>query len=286
MDSTQRDLKVVKFEQNQFTQDIQKMNFISSPLGELASSPSAIVFIGTKCCSLRCCIPIGCCCNGCTCGEYYRYNTLTNVNGVQKFLFKNIAKLNCSLCSTDKISRFDSCKSMALSSYDQYNSDDGGAVFSEMVKNPGCFCFGCCTQDFNVNIPNENKLAGIVRMKGFCSLLCSECCKSKGCCKDCCQDVYYCCDILTANSQQMYTIYLVRCCIACVPNDWCSHFTFYIRDQNHNDVGRIDAERNCCNFCGMCGINYTYNIAFPTDATPELKLTIINAVISIDLFRM
>lgn len=132
MDSTQRDLKVVKFNQAQFSQDIQKMNFISSPLGELASSPTAIVFFGTNCCGCKC--PVSCC------SEYYKYSTLINANGVQKFLFKNIAKINCSFCSTDKISRFDSIKSFALSSYDQFNAEDGGVLFSEMVKNPGCFC--------------------------------------------------------------------------------------------------------------------------------------------------
>ena len=51
MDSTQRVLKLVKFNQSQFSQDVQKMNFISSPLGELTSSLIAIVYIGTKCCS-------------------------------------------------------------------------------------------------------------------------------------------------------------------------------------------------------------------------------------------
>lgn len=278
MDSTQRDLKVVKFNQVQFSQDVQKMNFISSPLGELASSPTAIVFIGTKCCSLRC--PVSCC------GEYYAYNTLTNVNGVQKFLFKNIARLNCSICSSDRISRFDSCKSLALSSYDQFTAPDGGIVFSEMVRNPGCLCFGCCTVGFNVNIPNENRLAGVVQIKSCCKICCSDCCKPKPCCKDCCLNVIYCCDILNASNQEVYSIFYVKCCCSCAPNDWCPHFTFLIRDPNHNDVGRIEAEKNCCNFCGLCGINYTYNIIFPADATPELKLTIINAVVCIDLFMM
>ena len=84
----------------------------------------------------------------------------------------------------------------------------------------------------------------------------------------------------------MYSIFLVKCCCACAPTDWCSHFTFFIRDPNHNDVGRIDLQKNCCNLCGLCGANSTYNIVFPSDATPELKLTIINAVIAIDLFTL
>ena len=286
--STERE-QIIKYNPIEFSQAVQKMNFISNPLGELASAPTATIYLSTKCCSIRCSIPITWCCT-CTgvCSDYFRYNTIINANGVQKYLFRNIARIGCSICSTDKISRFDYCNSMALSSADQYAELNGGVLYSEMIKDKGCFCCGgCCTLDFKVNIPNENRAAGIIRYRGCCSLFCSECKKERKCCQDCCYDVIYCCDILTANEEQIYTIYLVRCCCArCTPYDWIPHFKFEIRDQAHNEVGRIDAERNCCNFYGMCGNSFTYNIVFPTNASPELKLTLINAVIGIDLFNL
>lgn len=290
MQSTERDLKVINFNPQQFSEMIQKMNYINSPLSELAAAPSAIVYIGTPCCSIRCCVPISCCCNCvCDCADYYRYNTLINANGVQKFLFKNITKINCSICSTDKVSRFDSCKSFALSSYDQYSADDGGVLFSEMVKDSCCTCFGLYDMDFKVNIPNENRMAGIVKFRGCCSIWCSECCKSRGCCsccKDCCYDYFYCCDILGPNAEQIYTIYLRKCCLSCIPTDCCGYFRFSIQNQSGSEVGFIEAYRNCCNLCGICGTSFTYSINFPPDASPELKLSIINGVIAIDLFRL
>lgn len=285
METTER-TNVIKYNPVQFSEAVEKMNFIKNPLDELANAPSAVIFINLKCCSIRCCIPITCCCS-CSgvCADFFRYNTIINTNGVQKYLFRNIAKIGCSICTTDKLSRFENCKSMALASKDQYSELDGGELFSEMVKDGGCFCC-CCSVNFKVNIPGENRVAGIVKKRGCCSLWCSECCKEKKCCQDCCQATIYCCDILNANEEQFYTIYLIKCCCSCTPVDWCPHFTFMIRDQANNEVGRIDAERNCCNFNGICGNNFTYNIFFPANATPELKLTIINAVISIDLFDM
>ena len=285
MESTERGQKVVKYSPLQFTEAVQKMNFISNPLSELASSPNAIVYIGTKCCSIRCTYPISCCCT-CTgsCADYFRYHTLINANGVQKYLFRNVAKIGCSLFSTDKLSRFAGCKSMALSSYDQYSELDGGVEFAEMVKNNGCFCCGCCSVDLKVNIPNENKVAGLVKIRGCCAMCCMK--DDKKCCQDCCRHVNYCCDILNANSDVVYVIYLIKCCCNCIPDDWYSHFLFEIRDLQGNVAGTIDAQRNCCNFNGICGNTFTYNVFFPPDATPELKLTIINAVIAIDLFTI
>ena len=127
-------------------------------------------------------------------------------------------------------------------------------------------------------------LARILMFRGCCTVCCAK--DEKKCCQDCCRTAIYCCDILNANNEQVYVIYLIKCCLSCIPDDWFSHFIFEIRDLVGNVVGTIDAKRNCCNFYGMCGNNFTYNIFFPPDATPELKLTIINGVIASDLFRI
>ena len=285
MESTERGQKVVTYNPIQFTEAVQKMTFISNPLNELASSPTATIYIGTKCCSLRCTYPISCCCT-CTggCVDFFRYHTVINAGGAQKYLFRNVAKIGCSLCSTDKISRFEGCKSMALSSFDQYSELDGGVEYCEMAKDAGCFCFGCCDMDLKVNIPKENRAAGVVKFRGCCSMCCAK--DKPKCCQDCCRRAIYCCDILNANNEVVYVIYLILCCCTCIPDDWYPSFVFEIRDLVHNVVGKIDAIRNCCNFYGMCGNNFTYNITFPSDATPELKLTIINSVIANDLFML
>lgn len=261
MESTERGQKVVTYNPIQFTEAVQKMTFISNPLNELASSPTATIYIGTKCCSLRCTYPISCCCT-CTggCVDFFRYHTVINAGGAQKYLFRNVAKIGCSLCSTDKISRFEGCKSMALSSFDQYSELDGGVEYCEMAKDAGCFCFGCCDMDLKVNIPKENRAAGVVKFRGCCSMCCAK--DKPKCCQDCCRRAIYCCDILNANNEVVYVIYLILCCCTCIPDDWYPSFVFEIRDLVHNVVGKIDAIRNCCNFYGMCGNNFTYNITF------------------------
>ncbi len=48
----------------------------------------------------------------------------------------------------------------------------------------------------------------------------------------------------------------------------------------NNDVGRIEGRGRCI---PLCGDTLTYTITFPLDATPELKLTIINAMILLDI---
>lgn len=86
------------------------------------------------------------------------------------------------------------------------------------------------------------------------------------------------------DKQPVYTIFVRRCCISCCPLDCCSVVHFIIKDMAGEVVGKIELRRNCCTCGGLCGKNCTYTIDFPLAATPELKLTIINAVITIDLF--
>ena len=267
----------------QFVPTIEKMTFLKNPLNELANAPSAIVYYKLRCCQIRCCIPISCCCTCiCDCGDYYKYNTLTNINGNQKFLFKNIARIKCNLLTTDKLCRFDNCKSLSMTSMEEYEKEVG-IVFSEMVREPGCSCFGLFTTYLNVNISIENRLAGIIKFRSCCSF----CCKGTCCCAFLCNGCYeffYCCDILSPNKNLVYTIYIRKCCISCIPVDCCGYIRFSIKNTSNKEVGSIEARRNCCNICGICPMTCTYSINFPPDATPDLKLTIIKAVIAIDMF--
>lgn len=298
---------IPKYEsQTQFMGAIQNMRYISNPLDELAASSTAIVFYGSPCCNLKCLIPCSCICNcSCDCGDNYQYSTLLSINAETKFLFKNIGRLDCKLCSADRMSRFSYCKSYNLSSYEQFSSNPGEESV-EMVKENNCMCCGLCSYFLDVFTRPNNVLAGIVQYKGefddcckckcnfnceSCCGICSICkslCNCKDCCKfdcscDLCHDYYYCCDILSNSRQLIYSIYLKRYCLSCCPTDCLDKLSFVIRSGGVN-VGNIELRRNCCNCCGLLGKNCTYKINFPGDATPEIKLTIINAVISIDMF--
>ena len=113
----------------------------------------------------------------------------------------------------------------------------------------------------------------------------------KNCCTtykplDICFDYYYCYDILSIAKQVVYTIFLRKCSISCCPTDCLNSITFVIRNALGVEVGKIELRKTCFIFCGLRRKNCTYTINFPLDATHELKLTIINAVISIDMLLM
>ena len=298
-------LNIPKYESpDQFIGEIKKMQYISNPLNELAISPMAVVYYGTPCCNLKCCLPCSCICScSLDCGDNFHYSTLISSNGEQKYLFKNLGRLNCKICSCDRMSRFAYCKSFNLSSYDQFSSN-AGTESAEMIKENNCVVCGLCSNFFDVYTKPDNKLAGIVRYKGpmddcckcdcCCCCCCGNCkglcdckelCNCKDLCKcDICHDYFYCCDILSNARQIVYSIYLKRCCLSLCPTDCLDSLTFIIKSSGGDNVGNIEMRRNCCNCCGPLGKSCTYTIGFPSDATPELKLTIINAIISIDMF--
>lgn len=284
---------VVPFQTEQdFLTYLGKAIYIENPLIELANSPTAIVYYGTKCCNLRCCVPCSCVCEcKCDCADYFKYNTLTVIDGQKKYLFKNIVKLKCNICCTDVINRFEYCKDFSMTSYDQYNKLDSGVETAEMVNETDCICFGVCEALLRVLTKPDGQLAGYVRFKGVCCKS-EDCCKCKCDCKcnckcnfcdDCCYLYYYCCDILSPNKELIYTIYIKKCCLSFIPIGCCGQLDFVIKDSMGNKVGTIEGRGNCCYILGICGANYNYTIYFPKNATPEMKLTIINAVIAIDM---
>ena len=101
---------------------------------------------------------------------------------------------------------------MTYSSYNDY-CNNNGIEFSRMDKRPGFVVCGLCGLYMNVYLPNENKLAGIVKFRGKCEdcFYCKDCCK--GCCT--CYDYYYSYDILNNVKTQMFSIYKKKCCLSC-----------------------------------------------------------------------
>ena len=282
----------------EFMGQIKSLQYISQGLEDLRLSPTAIVYYGSPCCSVKCCLPCSCVCNcNLDCGDNFAYNTLVVNNGETKYLYRNQGRLDCKICATDAMSRFAYVKSLNLNSYEQINANLGTEA-AEMIKEKNCVICGLCSNFFCVSVKPENRPVGYVRYKGICTDCCKgscDCCGLCCCCNICkncsncqpcdiCFDYYYCCDILNLARQIVYTIFLRRCCLSCCPLDCLNTISFVIRNAAGVDVGKIELRRTCCTLCGLRGNNSTYTINFPLDATPELKLTIINAVISIDMF--
>ena len=272
-------IKIVQYKADAFTNTIQTLPYISNTLDELASAPSAIVFRNTLCCPIK--WKYFCC------GNLYPFTTLVNDGVSQKFLFKNIGLTKCSICAGDVLTKFSSIKSFSLSSYEQYSRNDNGLEFSELVKEPGCSCQGCCSIYFDVNLKAENRLAGMIKYPGCCEDCCCCCGKKEeggeeakccDCFKDCCHTVRHYGDIIDGSKQFKYALYYRDCCCSFLPS--CGIYLFILRDTHGNEVGKIEGRGKCI---PLCGDTLTYTITFPVDATPELKLTIINAVMLMDI---
>ena len=160
-----------------FYNKLKAVQYTKDPLGDLASANSAIIYYGYSNCSLRCCIPCilscNCSCN-CSCSEIYKYNSFVKIGDFEKFLFTNLAYLDCGI---DKSCRFNKCTNLTFSSYNDYCTNNG-IQFSYMDKNKECTACGFCESLLKVYLTKENKLVGIVKFRGYCE----ECI----CCKDKC----------------------------------------------------------------------------------------------------
>ena len=88
------------------------------------------------------------------------------------------------------------------------------------------------------------------------------------------------------NRNNIYTIFIKQCFLSCFPIDCCGQIDFDIKNASGTTVGEIICKKDCCPCFLICGFKCVYNITFPLDCTPEIKLTIINAVVAIDLFYL
>ena len=262
---------------------IKAIQQIKDPMNELASSQNAKVFYGISCCGSGCKCNCDCNCKcECNCDDSCEdlkvpYNTSIITRGVEKFFFKNLAYLNLFGISAD--CRVKKISDITLSSTNEYVLNNG-SVFSEAIRTSGCTFCRCTSIYFDVHILNEKRLAGAVKIRGICQGCCGcqDCCKTELCS---CYKYYYCCEILNHNKDNIYNIYIRQCRFNCCPVDCCGNIDFAIKNTSGNTVGEIKCKKDTCS---CCGFKCVYNISFPVDCTPEIKLTIINAVIVIDLF--
>ena len=269
-------------------QGFNNLTYIQNPLSQLASNNNAVVRAKYPCCPLFTGL----------CGKTYKYDTFLNTNMGLQYLSRNISKIECSVCClSDPISRFGKCINYNMSSYDQLNSN-GGTQFAELDKNKNCSICGFCNILMDVNILPEKRCAGIIKLKSifddcFCCKCFNDCCKGPCGCFKCCfscpckkclclcdfYDYYYCCEVLLPTQEQKYVIMRKICCLKCCTRKECG-LSFTIFDSNSVPVGNIQGKGACCSN------TYTYQIYFPQDATPELKLCLLNAIYAIDTFGL
>ena len=92
-------------------------------------------------------------------------------------------------------------------------------------------------------------------------------------------DYYYCCEVLLPTQEQKYVIMRKICCLKYCTRKECG-LSFTIFNSKSEPVGNIQGKGACCSNI------YTYQIYFPQDATPELKLCFLNAIYAIDTFGL
>lgn len=272
---------------------IQNLNKNNDILNQLSSTSSLSVVNKASSSCARCCVPCCCCCS-----DKFEYYTLIK----DKKILESKGQLSCKISSTERISNFDYCNSFRLSSSQEISPNKEQALFSEMRKISGnSLCFGIGKLKFKVSIPNENRIVGIIQFGNDCcedtealdDVECCgiNCCEIIKCCKDekCCYEEVKCCEIFKPTNEENknknkneaeYTIYLSKCRIPC---NICGDPKFIIKNRKDNNVGEIKISKSCCNLCGICKDNLKYNITFPIETTPELKLTIINALFTLDM---
>lgn len=255
----------------QFSVNPQELIFPENPLFDLGSSPFATIHIDYPC---KICSSL--------CGITYKYDTYLGTGKSTQYLFRSISKINCSICcASDPIGRFGKCISFGKSSYQDWNADDGSA-YVELDKNKNCACYGCYDVLMDVNIISEsNRRAGTLKIKTALNECCDckDCCKCGICCKCITCDCYkyaYCCEILSPEGIQKYAIFEKRCCLSCVSGKSCG-LNFEIYNPKHEVVGNIEGNGQCCG-------GFTYRITFPSYASVEDKLCLLNAIYAIDTF--
>ena len=243
-------------------------SIVQNPLEELAGSKSAIIHIKNTCknsffnCYVNCCI-----------GHSVVYNTFLNTSKGIKYLFQNNASINpdwynCTFKENLKLEA--QFTSLTKTNSKEIYSDKGNQ-FTEMLKKEK-FC--CCDKEeilMPVNIIEENRIAGIVKIHGlpgdkgcsscaclflpccflpalifscpFCSCECGDCGnssdKSSGCCNcDCCNSdgkSSECCKCDCCNSDKK--------CPCCDDNRCCCGLC------EKSSCPCCDDNRCCCGLC-------------------------------------
>lgn len=246
-------------------------SIVQNPLEELVDSKSAIIHIKNTCknsffnCYVNCCI-----------GHSVAYNTFLNTPKGIKYLFQNNASINpdwynCTFKENIKLEA--QFTSLTKTNSIEISSDKGNP-YVEMLKKEK-FC--CCDKEeilMPVNIIEENRIAGIVKIHGlpgdkgcsscacfflpccllpalifscpFCSCECGDCGnssdKSSGCCNcDCCNSDKKCpcCDDK-------------RCCCGLCEKSSCP-----CCDDNRCCCGLCEKSKGpcCCCCCCNCDCN-------------------------------
>lgn len=267
--------------------------YAQDPLKELSISTSAIIHKKRECKDYaRYC----CTCDTC---HSHTYNIFLRVKSGIKYLLRINSKIDSCCCFSGLINQSAKFNNFSIQSYEQFSSNNG-KFYAEIDKDGRCCCT-CRSILMEVNMIIENRLGGIVKIRGcddccFCTCcqcicfdcMCVPCCCDCCNCRDCCYRKIYTCEILDSNKELKYYIFFYVCkCIllSCKCVRKCCGLKFIITDRSmENEVGSIEEIDMILG--EFFNDSDTYNVIFPMDASPELKLTIINALSVIDTFLL
>ena len=263
---------------------LQSITLLTNPLTHLQEATFAKVICKRPCFTL---------CRAFLAYEDY-YSTLLKIGNDWQYLFNNKLKVGCSICPGDPYSRWQGCESNIVSSV-QDIEQNGGTRFSNMIRGKECGLLGICPKYFYVNDDKDVEAStyGIVKIKGLietcliCKLCSCDCkcdCKCKcdcfqNCCKICkcdCNDYFDACEILNPGKERQYVIQIAKCCIDYFLAGRYCVVKYVIRDLENSIVGRIEG------YPSYCDCSYVYKIDLPPQASPEMKLTIINSIFVMD----
>ena len=309
--------KVISYqsEKSQILDAPQYFSYVQNPLEEIGNSTSAIIHIKNTCSNVCCKGNVNTCC-----GNSFIYNTFLVTPSGPKYLFRNTVRIepSCGCCIADPLNSNIVYNSYKKSSSQEFFEVYNGISYTAMLKSVKCCCNSIREILMKVMITPENRPSGIVKIRGCCEKCRCDCkcpncdcdCKCPDCkckCPDCeCKlpncDIFidclkgickkpscpveqrYSCEILDSNKDLKYFIYYNACncgLTCCICSRRKCGLRFSITDLNENEVGYISGilDRSLGEFFHD---SYSYEISFPEDSTPELKLTLLHAVYAID----
>ena len=173
----------------------------------------------------------------------------------------------------------------------------------------GCDCSKCCSNDPNrcccgicqkpsCCAPNRcccglcpKPNCGCCDDNRSCCCCCCCCCNGSGndgsgssCnCRCCCKTFDYCSEIYDSQNILKYRVfydYSCKCGCKCLRRKLGLNFKIY--DPNNNPIGIISGINDNKDFGLFFDDSYSYKIDFPLDATPDLKLTLLHCIYSLD----
>ena len=263
--------------------------FCQDPLNDLANSSSAIIHEKIECCKIVCNCLLKCLCGCCSCcciDRTHTFNTFIRTNSGTKYLFKTVTSSTNKCLRPRRIFEDIHMRTYEVPSFEKFNENNLYCEVEKPLYDECCRCRLPPSFIINVNLIKQGIIAGKIKIPGDDSKCC-ECQKESNCDCDCgncgkCCNIGYIFHILDGKGNLVYYICMNICQISLLTG--CVNFCdieLQILETNGKLVGKITKL-----IAQSMGEFFTdsdsYEVKFPLEATPELKLTILLAAILID----